>query len=1031
MNKAKKTVETALADALKDQKDENKRLLIELSLAHKELAYQKEEKGKRTEELGIANKELVFQGSEKEKRAVELGIAKIELAFQDQEKGKRAVELGIANRELAFQDGEKEKRALELGIANKELAFQDGEKEKRAAELVVANEEKVYQNEEKEKRAAELGIADKELVFQNDEKEKRAAELIIANKELVFQNKEKEKRAAELAIANEELVFQNTEKEKRAAELIIANKELVFQNDEKEKRAAELIIANKELIFQNQEKEKRAAELIIANNELAFQNDEKEKRAAELNTANKELAFQNEEKEKRASEKEKRAAELIIANKELIFQNGEKEKRAAELEEKNKEVEAAKSDIERKTRQLEVSSKYKSEFLANMSHELRTPLNSLLILSKDLSENRKKNLDDEQVECAEIIYKSGHDLLVLINEVLDLSKIEAGKMTINVEKVFLKLFLDDLARVFKPNAEIKGLRLETSLADDLPEYILSDSQRLKQILKNLISNAIKFTDQGTVRVALQRHSKDAIIVSVSDTGIGIQEGKQLAIFEAFQQADGTTSRKYGGTGLGLSISRELAKLLGAKIHLSSRINEGATFSVVVPLKISAENEEELEKESFMAVPHPGALPENDVNYINYPTIRDDRNSVGPTDKVVLIIEDDLKFADVLLKLAHQKGFKCLSAATGEDGFLMAKQYHPQAIILDLGLPGIKGHELLLELKADPNTSHIPVHIISGKERSREALQAGAIEYLMKPVAKRDMEETFERIEKLINNEIKNLLIIEDDENSRKAIRILIGNDKVNYFEARTGMEALKIYRQYDIDCIILDVGLPDMNGFDFIHQLEHLDENRRPPIIIYTGMDLTKDEKNELKKYAKSIISKGVQSEVLLLKETALFLHRTKSHLKASVSSNVEIHVRNEVPKILLVDDDYRNVFALSKILTGRGMEVIKAENGLQALKMLESNPGIDLVLMDIMMPEMDGYQAMRLIRAQSKFIKLPVIAVTAKAMNYDKQKCIVAGANGYITKPVDTDNLFEMIGKLLGDRYENITSAESSTNVI
>jgi signal transduction histidine kinase/CheY-like chemotaxis protein len=881
-----------------------------------------------------------------------------------------------------------EKPEVEVNLLQKDLAHQKEENIKLRERLDLVKDE------EKGKWAAELVAANQELIYQNTEKEKRAAELFIANKELVYQSEEKEKRAAELSIANKELIYQNTEKEKRAAELFIANKELVYQSEEKEKRAAELGIANKELLFQNEEKEKRAAELIIANAELVFQNEEKEKRAAEL----------------------------INANKELEFQNAEKGRRAAELEEKNKEVEAARNDIEKKTKQLEVSSKYKSEFLANMSHELRTPLNSLLILSKDLSENKKKNLDEEQVESAEIIYKSGHDLLILINEVLDLSKIEAGKMTINIEKIFLKRFTEDLILGFKHNVEQKGLKLNTSLDIELPEFIFSDAQRLKQILKNLISNAIKFTDKGSVSISLGRHSDKCIIISVSDTGIGIQESKQMAVFEAFQQADGTTSRKYGGTGLGLSISRELAKLLGAEITLKSRRNEGSTFSVILPIKLSNEGYEN----SFQTLEPdmPGTVeahPKNNLKYLNFPTIEDDRGAIGASDKLVLIIEDDLMFAEILLKLAHKKGFKCLSAATGEDGFFLAKKHQPHAIILDMGLPGINGYELLCEFKSNAQTSHIPVHIISGKERSHESLKAGAIEYLMKPVDKKEMEQTFDRIEKFISRKIKNLLMVEDNENSRKAMRFLIGNDNVNYLEAGTGHEALSIYEQNEIDCIILDIGLPDMTGFDFIHKIDNLEGKSMPPIIIYTGIDLTEEQNNELKKYTKSIISKGVKSEILLLEETALFLHRMKINLPPSKTPVTDVpFVREktfENTKVLLVDDDYRNVFALSKILVERGMKVIKAENGIKALEMLESHPGIDLVLMDIMMPEMDGYEATRGIRAQEKFVNLPVIAVTAKAMNYDKIKCINAGATGYITKPVEIESLLLMMGELLGIR--------------
>uniref|UniRef100_UPI0037505932 DUF705 domain-containing protein n=1 Tax=Flavobacterium sp. TaxID=239 RepID=UPI0037505932 len=851
------------------------------------------------------------------------------------------------------------------------------------------------------------------------EKEKRAAELVIANKELAYQNEEKEKRATELSYANKELSIQAEEKEKRAAELGIANKELAYQNDEKEKRAAELGIANEELAYQNEEKEKRAAELGIANKELAYQNEEKEKRAVELSFANKELSIQAEELQMQQEELrqlneelEQQAQNLKQQQEELQMTNEELEEQTQSLEEKNKEVEASKNSIELKTKQLEISSKYKSEFLANMSHELRTPLNSLLILSKDLSENRKKNLDEVQVESAEIIYKSGHDLLVLINEVLDLSKIEAGKMSINIEKVSLKNFTDDLIRDFRHQAEQKGLKLVCKLNTDLPEYMHTDLQRLNQILKNLISNAIKFTEKGSVTLSIDPNTATTLNISITDTGIGISEDKQTAIFEAFQQAEGGTSRKYGGTGLGLSISRELAKLLEAEIQLKSKPNHGSTFSLIIPLQIHPQ------EETFNPIPvqpvsyTPQVIKES--MYLNYDTIKDDRDTISKDDKVVLIIEDDRNFAAILLNQAHKKGFKCLSAATGEDGLLLTSKYKPNAIILDMGLPGIKGRQVLHELKANPAIRHIPVHIISANDRTLEPIREGAVEYLMKPIAKNELEEAFNRIENFVNRKIKNLLIIEDNENSRKAMKILIGNGDVKCFEAGSGKEALELYEQNNIDCIILDIGLPDISGFELIHKLEEIKGHNMPPIIIYTGKELTKEENNLLQKYAESIIIKGIKSEERLLDETALFLHRTISNLPKSKQIIINNLYDKEAifhsKKILLVDDDMRNVFALSKILQERGMDVIKAENGKTALDMLEKNPDIDLVLMDIMMPEMDGYEAMKRIRAQIKFRSLPVIALTAKAMKDDKQKCIDAGANDYITKPIDVERLLSLM---------------------
>jgi CheY-like chemotaxis protein/signal transduction histidine kinase/CHASE3 domain sensor protein len=793
----------------------------------------------------------------------------------------------------------------------------------------------------------------------------------------------------------------------------------VQQAEEKQERAAELAIANKELAFQNEEKEKRAAELAIANDELAFQNEEKEKRASELSFANKELSnqaeelqMQQEELRQLNEELEQQTQNLKQQQEELQMTNEELEEQTQSLEEKNKEVEASKNDIEQKTKQLEISSKYKSEFLANMSHELRTPLNSLLILSKDLSENRKKNLDDVQVESAEIIYKSGHDLLVLINEVLDLSKIEAGKMSVNVEKIALKNFSDNLIRDFRHLTQQKGLELSCNLGAGLPEFIYTDVQRLNQILKNLLSNAIKFTEKGNVTININRNTETTLNISVIDTGIGIPEDKQAAIFEAFQQAEGGTSRKYGGTGLGLSISRELAKLLEAEIKVSSQLDQGSTFSLIIPLEIHPEQE----SVSTVKVQPVSYTPrsENDTTFLNYTTIEDDRDTIKADDKIVLIIEDDRNFASILLKQANKKGFKCLSAATGEDGLLLASKYKPQAIILDMGLPGIKGQQVLHELKVNPSVRHIPVHIISANDRSLEPIREGAVEYLMKPISKDGLEQAFNRIENFVNRKIKNLLIIEDNENSRKAMKILIGTGDVKCFEAKTGKEALELYEENNIDCIILDIGLPDISGFDLIQKLEHIKGHNMPPIIVYTGKELTKEENDLLHKYAESIIIKGIKSEERLLDETALFLHRTISNLPTSKQMIINNLYDKEAvfhsKKILLVDDDMRNVFALSKILQERGMEVIKSENGKKALEMLDTHTDIDLVLMDIMMPEMDGYEAMKRIRAQVKFRNLPIIALTAKAMKDDKQKCIDAGANDYITKPIDVERLLSLM---------------------
>ncbi len=734
--------------------------------------------------------------------------------------------------------------------------------------------------------------------------------------------------------------------------------------------------------------------------------EETQIQSEELQSQQEELRQMNEELEEQTQILKQQQEELRITNEEL-------EEQTQSLEIKNKEVEASRRDIEQKTKQLEVSSKYKSEFLANMSHELRTPLNSLLILSKDLSDNKKKNLNTDQIESANIIYKSGQDLLVLINEVLDLSKIESGKMSVSLERVSLKECMENILRDFRHHAEQKKISLTAYLSEDIPQYIRTDLLRLNQILKNLLSNAIKFTETGDVSIKVLPHGRDMITISVIDTGIGIPEDKQLSVFEAFQQADGSTSRKYGGTGLGLSISRELAKLLGGEITLSSKINEGSTFSLILPVELANEIGP-VKKENFRGPELIKIKSEKDDRFLNYPAADDDRKTIGKEDKIVLIIEDDLKFASILIKQAHSKGFKCLSAATGEDGLVLTGQYKPKAIILDLDLPGMNGHNVLNELKSDPSVRHIPVHVVSVNEYSIEPIKEGAVEYLMKPVNKKQLEEAFNRIENFISRKMKNLLIIEDDDNSRIAIRKLIGNGDVKCFEAGTGGEALAVYRTNYFDCIVLDIGLPDMSGFELIYELEKIRGQNMPPIIIYTGKELTREEDTELQKYAESIIIKGVKSEERLLDETALFLHRTISNLpegKQKIINNLydKEAIFND-KKILLVDDDMRNVFALSKILKERGMEVIKADNGKTALIALEAQENVDLILMDIMMPEMDGYETMKRIRTNNRHRNLPIIALTAKAMKDDRQKCIDAGANDYISKPVDVERLLSLM---------------------
>lgn len=739
----------------------------------------------------------------------------------------------------------------------------------------------------------------------------------------------------------------------------------------------------------------------IARNKVQELLKETQIQSEELQSQQEELRQMNEELEEQTQNLKQQQEELQMTNEEL-------EEQTQALEAKNKEIEAAKTDVEQKTAQLETTSKYKSEFLANMSHELRTPLNSLLILSRDLAQNKNKNLDEDQVESAEIIYKSGHDLLLLINEVLDLSRVEAGKMTLNVERVKLSTYIDDLFKLFKFQAYQKGLELRLEIDTNLPEIIQTDPQRLNQVLKNLLSNAIKFTEEGYVSLEVHRKGEEGLEFLVRDSGIGIKKEKQRSVFEAFQQADGGTARKYGGTGLGLSISREITKLLGGDISLESEFGKGSTFRIQLPMNTTAAA---IETKPILA----GETKKQVVSgqFVDHPSIEDDRKQLRENDKMVLIIEDDLQFSKILKKQANHKNFKVIAASSGEDGLLLAEKYKPDAIILDIDLPGINGHQVLKEIKANPEIRHIPVHMVSVDERTLDPIRQGAVEYLMKPIEKEDLERAFSRIEDFVNRKMKNLLIIEDDANSRIAIKKLIGNGDVHCLEAETGEQALQEMATRAVDCIVLDMGLPDMNGFDLIRELERTRE-KVPPIIIYTGKELSREENEVLERYADSIIIKGVKSEERLLDETALFLHRTIKNLPDQKREIINsLYDKDSIlhgKQILVVDDDMRNVFALSKVLKEKGMEVTKADNGRTALESLHKNPDVDLVLMDIMMPEMDGYEAMRKIREQVKLKELPIIALTAKAMRDDKQKCLDAGASDYISKPVDVPRLLSLM---------------------
>lgn len=750
----------------------------------------------------------------------------------------------------------------------------------------------------------------------------------------------------------------------------------------------------------------------------------------DLVTSNKELEEQTNALKVSEEELQQQQEELRVTNEELEEKTKFLEQQRADISNKNLELENAGKNLEQKAKELEIASKYKSEFLANMSHELRTPLNSLLILSGSLSENRENNLTEEQVESAQIIYKSGNDLLAMINDILDLSKIESGKMDINIENVKIESISENMNGYFKHATSQKNIGFNILADDDVPPQISTDQQKVEQIIKNFMSNALKFTSRGSITLHFHtlQDTTNTICISVIDTGIGIPENKQQDIFEAFQQADGSISRKFGGTGLGLSISRELAKLLGGQITLKSKVGEGSTFTFCLPL--SGEMTNIIPKSSVTKKPlgnavekHFSPVAKTKVN----PTerfqtmfgdgrqefIEDDFEKIGKGDQVILVIEDDPMFAKILYKQCNGRGFKCIASATGEYGIELADKVIPNAIILDIKLPGIDGWKVLDLLKENPNTRHIPVHIMSGDNETIAASTKGAIGYLTKPIVKGGLDEAFGKIESFVNKKAGNLLLIEDDDNLRKSIKILIGDDNVKITDAATGNEAINLLTENNYDCMILDLGLSDMTGFELIEKINRTNINR-PPIIVYTGKDLTKKENETLEKYAESIIIKGVKSEERLLDETALFMHRVIADMPKKQQMVIKkIHAAEDIFKdkrVLLVDDDMRNIFALKKVLTEQNMKVERAENGKAALELIEKSPIFDIILMDIMMPEMDGYEAMGTIRKMPGQKNVPIIALTAKAMKEDRQKCIEAGANDYMAKPIVIEKLLSLL---------------------
>lgn len=738
--------------------------------------------------------------------------------------------------------------------------------------------------------------------------------------------------------------------------------------------------------------------------------EQAQRHAEELQAQQEELRVVNEELEQQSRALKESHVRLENQQAEMEQTNQQLEEQAQELESQKNILAQKNVELEEKSSEIRKASNYKSEFLANMSHELRTPLNSTLILAKLLTDNKPGNLTKEQQEYAQIIYNSGTDLLNLINDILDLSKVEAGKMSITPELVTIEGVVKTLDQSFKAIALEKKLDYKIHVDADVPKDFITDRQRLEQILKNFLSNAFKFTSQGGVSVHIYEE-KGQLAFAVADTGIGMSLDEQNVIFEAFRQADGTTNRKFGGTGLGLSISKEFAHLLGGEILVKSSKGEGSTFTLILPKSFKANSE--TNKKAIVEIPRPVPATTPQPSKVNGFTFKDDRDQIQNFSRRMLIIEDDESFAKILYELAHEMKFGALVAETGDEGLMLAKTYQPNAIVLDVRLPDHSGMIVLDQLKMNTRTRHIPVHVISSEDFSRSALEMGAVGYMLKPVKKEELHVAFQNMSSILEQKVKHVLIVEDDSVQRNHIASLISDPSVVVTAVETSQEALKQLSEKTFDCMIMDLSLPDMSGHDLLAKLSNESSTYSfPPVIVYTARDLTMEEEQKLRLYSGSIIIKGAKSPERLLSEVTLFLHKVETELppeRQKMLRDLRSREKNlEDRTILVVDDDVRNIFALTSALETHGAKIQSARNGKEALDKL--SPEVDLVLMDIMMPEMDGYEAMRRIRLSDKYKDLPVIALTAKAMKDDKEKCIEAGANDYLPKPIEMDKLLSLI---------------------
>jgi signal transduction histidine kinase/DNA-binding response OmpR family regulator/CHASE3 domain sensor protein len=744
--------------------------------------------------------------------------------------------------------------------------------------------------------------------------------------------------------------------------------------------------------------------------------EQTQRQSEELQVQSEELRVSNEELEEQGRALKESQVRLEQQQVELEQTNSQLEEQAQTLATQRDELERTAAAVEAKARELERASQYKTDFLANMSHELRTPLNSLLILSKLLGDNPDGNLTDDQVKYAQTIQSSGNDLLTLINDILDLSKIEAGHLKINPEPVPLTRLGNDLRAMFQPVADERGLVFEVERGEGAPDLVETDRQRLEQILKNLLSNAFKFTERGSVRLSILPAGADRITFAVKDTGIGIAADQRESIFEAFQQADGTISRRYGGTGLGLSICRELARLLGGAITLESEPGRGSTFSLTLPLGYDpAATPPREAPRAAAAAPAPAPKPRPRPAH---PKVADDRDALTDSRRLLLVVEDDPAFANVVCDLSRELGFQCLVAGTAEEAFDLAAKHRPHAIVLDVGLPDQSGLTVLDRLKRDEGTRHIPIHVVSGADHSQTALSLGAVGYLVKPVLREQLADVLQALEAKLEPTLRRVLIVEDDPVQRDAVGRLLASGDVETVGVGTAAECLEKLRSQTFDCMVLDLSLPDASGFSLLETLSQGD-HAFPPVIVYTGHEISADDEQRLRRYSHSIIIKGAKSPERLLDEVSLFLHRVVADLPPEQQKMIR-KARNrdavlEGRRILIVEDDVRNIYSLTSVLEPRGATVQLARNGQEAIDALarsaaDGSPAIDLVLMDVMMPVLDGLEATRRIRSDPRWTDLPIVMLTAKAMPDDQERCLEAGANDYMAKPIDVDRLLSLV---------------------